>query len=175
MITRTSRTLHRSLHNTNYGAYDVWPLCRYPCSSLVYAMIHLGAKRMGWDEATRRAWMEKHTGKRSAKDCTDDELAQFADQLRRSGALDDGRPLGRADRGGRGAGDRPTRAQWKKTAVLCKERGWPEGIDDPAFATFVAHVAKVDNPRFLTRASLRNVIAGLQNWIEFDRRKEGCK
>lgn len=136
----------------------------------LYAMLHLGAKRLGWDEDTRRAWMGKHSGKRSSKDCTDAELVRLADELRRLGALDDGRPLGKADRGGKGY-DRPTRQQWKKAAVLCKERGWTDGIDDPAFAAFVAHVAKVDNPRFLTRTGLRNVILGLENWIEFDRKK----
>src|SRR5574338_1657521 len=128
-------------------------------------MIHLGAKRMGWDEDTRRAWMEKHTGKRSSSDCTDPELAKLADELRGLGALDDGRPLGRADRGGKGS-DRPTRQQWKKAAVLCKLRGWPGGIDDPGSAAFVKHVAKVDNPRFLTATGLRNVLLGLENWIK---------
>jgi len=136
----------------------------------LYAMLHLGAKRLGWDEDTRRAWMSKHTGNRSSKDCTEVELARLADELRRLGALDDGRPLGKADRGGKDF-DRPTRQQWKKAAVLCKARGWKEGIDDPAFAAFVARVAKVDNPRFLTRNGLRNVIVGLENWIASDRKR----
>ncbi|MDY0011309.1 MAG: DUF1018 domain-containing protein [Rhodocyclaceae bacterium] len=131
----------------------------------LYAMIHLGAKRMGWDEDIRRAWMEKHTGKRSSTECTEPELARLADELRGLGALDDGRPLGKADRGGKGS-DRPSRQQWKKAAVLCKQLGFTGGIDDPAFAAFVARVAKVDNPRFLTRTGLRNVLLGLENWIK---------
>lgn len=60
-----------------------------------YAMIHLGTKRLGMDEPTRRAWMEKHTGKRSSKDCTDAELSRLCDLLRLQGALDDGKPLAR--------------------------------------------------------------------------------
>lgn len=136
----------------------------------LYAMIHLGAKRMGWDEDARRDWMEKHTGKRSSKDCTEPELAKLADVLRGLGALDDGRPLGKADRGGKGS-DRPTRQQWKKAAVLCRRRGWVEGIDDPGFAAFVSRVAKVDNPRFLTKTGLRNVLLGLENWVEHDARR----
>lgn len=135
------------------------------------AMLHLGAKRLGWDEATRRAWMEKHTGQRSAKDCSDGQLAKLADELRHLGALDDGRPLGKADRGGKGQGDRPSRAQWMKCKVLCKARGWPEGIDDPGFAAFAARVAKVDNPRFLTGDGIRKVIIGLEKWIEHDKQK----
>ena len=58
-------------------------------------MVHMGPKRLGMDEATRRAWMEKHTGKRSSKDCTDAELSRLCDLLRAAGALDDGRPLGK--------------------------------------------------------------------------------
>lgn len=137
-----------------------------------YAMIHLGTKRLDMDEDTRRAWMEKHTGKRSCTDCTDAELSRLCDLLRRAGALDDGKPLGRVDRGGQGEGDRPSRAQWKKCAVLCKARGWSKGIDDPGFATFVKRITKVDNPRFLTQTGIRNVIVGLERWIENDKRKE---
>lgn len=135
------------------------------------AMVHMGAKRMGMDEQTRRAWMEKHTGKRSCTDCTDAEMARLCDLLRAAGALDDGRPLGKADTGGKGF-DRPTRAQWIKLKVLCEQRGWHGGIDDPAFAAFVRRIAKVDNPRFLTRTGVRAVIIGLEKWIEHDRKKE---
>lgn len=135
-----------------------------------YAMLHLGAKRLGWDEDVRRAWMEKHVSKRSASDCTDGELARLVDLMRGTGALDDGRPLGKADTGGKGY-DRPTRQQWKLAAVLCKQRGWESGIDDTRFATFVRRIAKVDNPRFLTKTGFRAVILGLENWIEHDRKK----
>ena len=131
------------------------------------AMIHLGPKNLGWDEDTRRAWLQKHTGKRSSKDCSDAELVRCADLLRKLGALDDGRPIGKADRGGKG-GNRPTREQWKKLAVLCKKREWPEGIDDAGLAAFVRRVAKVDNPRFLTREQIGHVIVGLNRWIEHD-------
>lgn len=136
-----------------------------------YAMLHLGAKRLGMDEDIRRAWMEKHVGKRSATQCSDAELSRLVDLLRGTGALDDGRPLGKADTGGKG-GDRPTQKQWKLAAVLCKRRGWAGRIDDPAFAAFVRRIAKVDNPRFLTKTGIRAVILGLENWIEHDRKKE---
>lgn len=136
-----------------------------------YAMVHMGAKRLGMDEATRRAWMEKHTCKFSSKDCTDAELSRLCDLLRAAGALDDGRPLGKAGTGGKG-NDRPTRAQWIKLKVLCKQRDWKAGIDEPAFATFVRRIAKVDNPRFLTKSGVRAVIVALENWIEHDRKRE---
>lgn len=134
-------------------------------------IVHLGAQRLGMDEPTRRSWMEKHTGKRSSTDCTDRELSRLCDLLRAAGALDDGRPLGKADSGGKGL-DRPTRKQWIKLKVLCERRGWSDGFDDPMFATFVRRIAKVDNPRFLTRNGVRAVILGLERWIEHDRKKQ---
>ena len=66
--------------------------------------------------------------------------------------------------------DRPTRAQWIKLRVLCEQRGWADGIDDPAFAGFVRRIAKVDNPLFLNKNGVRAVILGLERWIEHDRR-----
>ncbi|MCP5254035.1 MAG: regulatory protein GemA [Zoogloeaceae bacterium] len=132
-----------------------------------YAQIHLGAARLGWDEETRRAWMEKLTGKRSSTECTYAELKCLCEDLRTLGALDDGRPIGKADQGGRTRG-RPSREQWKKIAFLCKQRGWPGGIDDPGFAAFARRIAKVDNPRFLTADRIAKVIVGLERWIEHD-------
>lgn len=135
------------------------------------AMLHLGAKRLGMDEPTRRDWMEKHTGKRSAKDCTDAELSLLCDRLRGAGALDDGRPLGRSDAGSDGL-NQPTRKQLLKLKVLCKRRGFKGGLDDSSYITFVRRIAKVDHPRFLTQDGARKVIIALQSWIEHDRKKE---
>lgn len=62
--------------------------------------------------------------------------------------------------------------EWKRCAALCKSLGWRKGINDPGFAAFVKRVAKVENPRFLTSTGIRNVIVGLERWIEHDKRKE---
>ena len=135
-----------------------------------YAMVHLGTKTAGMDEQTRRDWMAKHTGKRSCKECTDDELMRLCDELRVQGYLDSGKPMGRTDAGSDGP-DQPTRAQMRLLVVLCKERGW-KGIDDPGFARFVRRVIKVDSPRFMTREGARKVIGGLKNWSKRDSQKE---
>ncbi len=134
------------------------------------SMLHLGAKNMGWDEDTRRAWMERLTGKRSGKDCSNDELDRLCTELRRLGALDNGRPLGRADAGGSGEG-RPSRAQLIALKTAAKKLGF-SGIDDPGLATFVRNVAKVDSPRFLTARTVSHVLVGLNNWNEWNHKKE---
>ena len=88
-----------------------------------YAMLHMGAKRLDMDEGTRRTWMEKHTGQRSAKDCTDAELSNLCDLLRVAGALDDGRPLGRADAGGKGNGPVGPREKQHRRPGWARVRG----------------------------------------------------
>lgn len=134
------------------------------------SMLHLGAKNMGWDEDTRRAWMEKLVGKRSGKDCNDMELDRLCTEMRRLGALDNGRPLGRADAGGRGEG-RPSRAQLIALKTAAKKLGF-SGIDDPGLATFVRKVGKVDSPRFLTARTVSKVLVGLDSWNEWKQKKE---
>ena len=134
------------------------------------SMLHLGAKNMGWDEDTRRAWMDKLVGQRSGKDCTDAELDRLCTEMRRLGALDNGRPLGRADAGGRGEG-RPSRAQLIALKTAAKKLGF-SGIDDPGLTTFVRKVAKVDSPRFLTARQISHVLVGLERWTQHNDKKE---
>ena len=54
--------------------------------------------------------------------------------------------------------------------IWCREMGW-KGFEDPGFRTFVKRVTKEENPQFLTKKQLSNVIAGLTSWIA-NRRKQ---
>jgi hypothetical protein len=133
-------------------------------------LVKIGQKRMGWDDATYRAWLEKHTGRRSAKDCSEAQLSLAADLLRDMGALD--QPgAAPAIPGGSGP-DRPTQAQWRTALGLSKKLGMSGMATDPALLTFCKRVAKVDNPRFLDRAGMHALISGLAAW-EADRKKRG--
>lgn len=125
-------------------------------------LVKIGQKKMGWDDSTYRAWLEKNTGKRSAKDCSEAELSLAADLLRDMGALD--RPgMAPAIPGGSGP-DRPTQAQWRTALGLAKKLGMSGAVNDPALLTFCKRVAKVDNPRFLDRAGMHALISGLAAW-----------
>lgn len=126
------------------------------------AMVHIGKARLGMDDATYRAWLEKHTGKRSSTDLTDRDIAGLVKVLRDQGALEEA-PAKAKVIAGRG-GNRPTAAQWQTAKGFARKIGLEGGLDGEAFAAFVKHVAKVDNPRFLTKASMADVLIGLEKW-----------
>jgi len=129
-------------------------------------MLHVGPRRLGWDDDTYRAWLEKHTGKRSAKDCTDAELSLLVDLLRDLGALDQPPAPPRAAPG-RGAADRPTQQQWRAALAISKKLGMSGMVTDPAFITFCKKTAQVESPRFLDRSGMSALITGLDNWLKY--------
>lgn len=126
------------------------------------AMVHIAKARMGMDDETYRAWLEKKTGKRSSSALSDAQLARLVSSLRAEGLLDEA-PATAKVIAGKGA-NRPTDAQWKTARGLAKKIGLDGGLDGEAFASFVKRIAKVDNPRFLTKASMANVLIGLEKW-----------
>lgn len=130
-----------------------------------YGLIHMGAARLGFGAGSEeyQAFLEKHTGKRSCKDCTDQELARVADVLRNTYKVMDNPRLKRV-RGGQGEGNRPSTAQWNTADKLCRRLGM-SGCNDARFAAFVKRNAKLDHPRFLTTNSMRLLIAALNCWL----------
>ncbi|MDP2834612.1 MAG: regulatory protein GemA [Pseudomonadota bacterium] len=124
------------------------------------ALIHAGARALGMDEATRRDWIEKHTGKRSCKDCSEADLSRLGDDLRANGFQPG--PATKAP-GGNGPG-RPTKAQWGLIAKLAKQKGMT-GLDDAGLATLAKKVCKVDSLRFLDQHGARALILALERWI----------
>lgn len=126
------------------------------------AMLHIGKKNLGFEDATYRAWLEKHTGKRSGADCTNKELAALTELLHDAGALDEPAAPARVMAGT--SADRPTARQWQTARGRVKKLGLDGGIDGAAFAVFVQRIAKVDSPRFLTRTGMQSVLIGLEKW-----------
>ncbi len=135
----------------------------------LHKMLYAGAKRLGWDEDTRRDFMEKHTGKRSAKECSDDDLSLLVDHLRDLGALE---PSPNAPMPATGGPDRPTQHQWRYALDMTKRLGWSGAAHDPRLIAFCKHVCKAENPRFLDRHSMRSLILGLENWLKSRSRRE---
>lgn len=115
----------------------------------------LAKKQFGQDEETRRAHLERHTGQRSAADCTDAQLTAVANAM----AAEQDSAIG-------GIGlDRPTKPQWARLAALSRARGW-DGLDDARLKGFIRRTAKVAAARFLTRELISKVIMGLENWAD---------
>lgn len=144
-----------------------------PTRAQYYAMIHMGAARLGYkDETDYRTWLENLTGKRSAKDCSVIELSSLVTTLRACNALEN--PRLKAVKGGAGQGNRPSDAQWRMANGLCRNLGMT-GCDDPRFTAFAKRNAHVDHPRFLTRHSMQQLIAALLAWGENVKAKEARK
>ncbi len=127
-------------------------------------MIHMGARRQGWDDSTYRTWIEKHTGRRSCADCSDDQLSLLADDLRDIGALD--RP-GASAVPAASDPNRPTQKQWRMMLDMSRKCGLSGAATDPGLRTLCARVAKIDNPRFLDKAGMHAMISALQRWHKY--------
>lgn len=135
-----------------------------PTRKQYYAMVHIGADRLGYTEdADYRAWLESLTGKRSARDCTTPELASLVTTLRACNALE--HPRLKNIKGGIGQGDRPSDDQWRLANRLCRDLGMT-GCDDARFAAFAKRIAHVDHPRFLTMRTMQKLIGALQKWLK---------
>lgn len=144
-----------------------------PSRAQFYAMIHMGASRLGYaDDSDYRNWLESLTGKRSLKECSFTELSSLTTTLRACNALEN--PRIKAVKGGRGQGERPTESQWLMANGLCQELGM-SGCDDARFSAFAKRVTKVDHPRFLTLRSMQVLIAALKNWIDNVKERGGKK
>lgn len=132
-------------------------------------MLHAGAKRLGWDEETRRDWMHKHVNKRSSSDCSDTELSLLVDLLRDLKALD---PNPKAPLPAAGNPEQPTQQQWRYALDLSKKLGMSGAAHDPALITFCKRVCKVDQPRFLDRHGMASLINGLEGWLHTKQKKK---
>ncbi|MNF28233.1 hypothetical protein D3C85_729340 [compost metagenome] len=130
----------------------------------LYGLVHKGAGVKFADlpqderEPAYRDWLAQRTGQRSCKGLTEMQLAALVRELKRAGCLPDYRPGGRAP-------DRPTDAQWRKLAALCKVLSWQGGLDDPALDQFCQRTAHISKARFLNQRLASQVITGLERWI----------
>jgi hypothetical protein len=132
-------------------------------------MIHAGCRRLGWDEDTRRAWMQLHSTQNSCARCSDAELSLLVDLLRDLDAL---APTPNAPPPASGGADRPSQEQWRYALDMSKKLRMSGAAHDPALIAFCKKVAKVENPRFLDREGMRALILGLENWLK-SRQKGG--
>lgn len=130
------------------------------------SMVHIAKHKLGLNDETYRAWLLKNTGKSSCKDLSDHELTVLVSALRSNGALDDAPFNAHTVR----AADKPTPAQWGKMETLARQIGFDDVISPP-FCNWVKNTAKVDNPRFLSKQGISDVIAGLERWCAFKRKK----
>ena len=128
------------------------------------AMIHIAAAHLDIKNHSEeyRDWLESVSGARSCKELTDDQLAVVVITLKEKGLLVK-KPTGSDP-------NRPTHAQWAKVETLAKQLPLG-GAKSAHFTAWVKKVTGLENPRFLTKASMRDVIAGLERWVAYKKRK----
>lgn len=117
-----------------------------PDRKKLLARFHLTAEQSDITGERYKQWLKERTGQESCSDLTDDQIKALLPEFE------------------------ATRNQWRKVGAQCRELGWT-GFQDPNFRAFVMRVTKKEEPRFLTKKQLRNVIAGLSNWIKQKRKK----
>ncbi|MEW6559610.1 MAG: phage protein GemA/Gp16 family protein [Pseudomonadota bacterium] len=124
---------------------------------LLLGLAHKGAMQVGMDDDTRRAAQLAFGGHESLRDYSDQQLIKWCYELKRRGA-DIGVPAP-PPRGGSGW-DRPSAPQWARIEQLSAQLG----LTEVGLAQFVTRTAKVDDPRFLTKAQATAVITALAKW-----------
>lgn len=134
--------------------------------TVLIGIVHLAAKECGLDEDARRDLMQRVTGKRSAKECTDADLEKFVRTLKQTYGWEQ-RPSKRKAQAV-SYQQRMIRALWSSLAAL-DALGNPS---DEALMRFVQRVTKNKGPlpieglRFLSHAEASSVIEALKGWLE---------
>lgn len=129
------------------------------------AMVKIAAKKLGFDSGSDdyRSWLTNLTGVSSCSELKESQLMALTTILRQQGLLDKKLTGSHATR--------PTDAQWRKMETLARQLGFAN-VDTPDFVAWVKKVTKIDNPRFLKKEAMSNVIAGLERWVSYKRTKE---
>jgi hypothetical protein len=109
------------------------------------ARFHAVARERRMDEAERRAFLKRRTGKTSCKELTDEELVDLVAWLK------------------------PTARQWSELSRLCRAMDFG-GFEDPRFRAFVTHTTKVADPAHLTRLAAQDLILGMRKWVKHRQR-----
>ena len=145
---------------TNDLKHTKQPINRYK----LMAMVHIAAKNIGFESGSDdyKGWLKNISGAISCKDLRDTQLAATVAILKQQGLLEN-KPTGNAP-------DRPTQAQWRKMETLARQLNFGHAMT-PKFAAWVKKVTKLESPRFLTKDSISDVIAGLERWIAYEKKK----
>jgi hypothetical protein len=128
--------------------------------------LHVGKKKLGWDDDTYRDVLDQITRKRSATECSDAELGMVLDFMRERGF---GRAPGQAapsrdERAGKGAATQLSliKQLW---SALASGGHLSDGSDD-GLRAFGKRITGIDAPEFMNVAQRVKVIEGLKGWMK---------
>lgn len=124
--------------------------------------LHAGRRALGWDDERYRAQLEALTGKRSASELSDAQLALVLDDMRRRGfARAAGEPGAKPARTERATQVDKARALWKELAAIGEVRN----PTDIGFCHYVERMTKKSRPEWCTPEQLSKIIEGLKAWL----------
>lgn len=120
------------------------------------AAINIAVKSLGMDENDKRAFYERHTGRRSLREMTDGQLGLVLDELRRSGAPKARKRL-----------DGPYAPKLQALWISGYNLGLVRNKTDEAMLGFIKRQTGIDHTRFLRDAGdARKAVEGLKAWLE---------
>jgi phage gp16-like protein len=122
------------------------------------AALHTGKRKLGWDDITYRDYLASVTGKRSASELTDLELARVLDSMRARG-------FKRAD-GTTGPQIPPTQLdKARELWTVLHGLGELRQPTEQGFCSYVERMTQRSRPEWCTPEQLSKVIEGLKAWI----------
>jgi Bacteriophage Mu, GemA protein len=128
-----------------------------PKRNAMLAAYHVRAKRLGWDEDTRRAWLKRETGFTSSARLSNEQLAAMLDNMK---ALLMPRPR---------HPERPVEPQLEMLRSLwaeCHLNGLIKSAGEPALIKFVRRTTGVDAIGWLTAIDANKAIEGLKAMLK---------
>jgi Bacteriophage Mu, GemA protein len=128
-----------------------------PKRNALLAAYHVRAKRLGWDEETRRAWLKRETGFESAAQLSNEQLAAVLDKMK---AVVMPRPR---------HPERPVEPQIAMLRNLwteCYLNGLIKSAGEPALIKFVRRTTGVDAIGWLTAVDANKAIEGLKAMLK---------
>lgn len=130
-----------------------------PTRRKMLAAVHLAKKAAGLDDDTYRDMLAAHTGRRSAKDCTDGELGRVLNHLNGGPARNTARPAAAPNRAPNAAVVAKIKALWWSLGEL----GAVRNPSDEALAAFVKGRAGVDALQWISGRDAYKVIEALKS------------
>lgn len=127
---------------------------------------HVRAKRLGWDEDTRRAWLKRETGHESAAELSNEQLAAALDAMKAAVMPRPRHP------------ERPVEPQIAMLRSLWIEahlNGLTKSAGDRALIRFIRRTTGVDAVEWLTAVDANKAIEGLKAMLKRARTERAQK
>ena len=139
-----------------------------PYKGKLIQLIHVAKSKLGLDEATYRAILERKAGKTSSKDMSMHELEAVLEHLRGLGFEDrtSGKPKPAAKAKTQRLADDPQSKKIRSLWLSLRDLGAIQDSSEQALAAFVKRQTKVESLEWLNNYQATLVIESLKRWVK---------